>query len=289
MKLRFAVIGSPVAHSKSPVMHAAAYAALKMPHAYEKIETSEGELKARVGALRNGEFAGLNVTVPHKTKVLALCDVVEDDAQSIGAANTLVVAPDGKVHAHNTDFGALVAELFVLARSREGDDFDFPESVSSLRGSTAIVLGTGGAARAAVAALVTYGPKRILVRGRKHDAKDDLQRIAGASEVVMQDLVAPAEEDPNTTCIVQATSCGMAGGPDGALVATAVHWDSLPRSALAYDVVYNPRETPFLARAKAREIRAENGLGMLARQGALAFELWLGVEAPLDVMRAALD
>ncbi len=88
---------------------------------------------------------------------------------------------------------------------------------------------------------------------------------------------------------MQATSCGMSGAADGSIVANAIHWESLPRSALAFDVVYAPRETPFLARARARDIRGENGLGMLARQGALAFELWLGVEAPLDVMRAALD
>ncbi len=138
-------------------------------------------------------------------------------------------------------------------------------------------------------ALATYGPKRILVRARSHAAQSDLQAIAGASEIVMQPLEAPREEELATTCILQATSCGMDGAADGDIVANAVHWESLSRSALAFDVVYAPRETPFLARAKAREIRRENGLGMLARQGALAFEHWLGVEAPLDVMRAALD
>ena len=251
--MKFAVVGDPIAHSKSPRMHAAAYAALGMSHTYEAIRAGAGELSAVVARLRAGELAGLNVTVPHKVRVLDLVDAVAPSAAAVGAANTLVRDLGGRITAHNTDVPALAAELAALA---------------PLPGA-ALVLGTGGASRAAVAALRdSLHVARVVVRGRP--------------------LSADASADADVTLVIQTTSCGMPGADPGELAKDGVAWDALAAGAVALDVVYAPFETPFLAEARRRGLRAENGLGMLARQGALAFELWLGVTAPLDVMRAAL-
>lgn len=292
--LRFAVIGTPIAHSRSPMMHGAAYRALGLPHTYEKIETSESELPERVEALRRGDFAGLNVTVPHKAKVLRLVDEVHASAKATGAANTLVRLPDGRVRAHNTDMPAVAEEIVRLAAGQAG----------RLRGGVGIVIGTGGAARASIVALASHlGLGRVLVRGRSlgetgHAVAyvreiDRILALAGGRGVAValgaDGLHAPDKEDARVVAIVQATSCGMKGAAPGEVVADAVRWEQIPADAVALDVVYAPPSTPFLERARARGLAADNGLGMLARQGALAFELWLGLPPPVTIMRAALD
>jgi shikimate dehydrogenase len=276
--LRFAVIGSPVAHSKSPRMHAAAYAALGMPHAYERIETSAEEVALRVEALRRGDFAGLNVTVPHKTRVLSLVDEIDPSAKATGAANTLVRVPAG-VRAHNTDAPAIARELVRLRGS------------GSFAGTSAVVIGSGGAARAAIYALGTLGVARVIVRARREvPALADVLVAAGSRATLsFSAFSAPAEEPSDLSAIVQATTGGMEGAPlDGQTVAGVVAWDSVPGSCVVFDVVYAPPRTPLVDRAAARGLTSDGGLGMLVGQGALAFELWLGVAPPLDVMQTAL-
>lgn len=260
---RFAVVGDPVEHSRSPAMHAAAYRALGLPHAYEAVRVAPAELARVVQALREGRYDGLNVTVPHKVAALALADAVA--VPGTVAANTLARAADGRVVAHNTDVPALVEELRVLA----GPDAPW----ASRR---ALVLGSGGAALAAVAALRVLGATDVAVRARTPGA------------TVTQPWQPSAASETATLAVVQATSAGMTGADAGDAVAAVVAWEALPADAVALDVVYAPPETPFLRAARARGLRCANGLGMLARQGALAFELWLGVPAPLEVMRAAL-
>jgi shikimate dehydrogenase len=136
-------------------MHGAAYRALGLPHVYEKIETGESDVADRLRGLREGRFAGLNVTVPHKTLALSLADEIDSSALATGAANTLVRTPGGRVRAHNTDAPALRDELIALAPGPE-----------LFRGRSAIVLGGGGAARAAGFALGLLGVARVIVRAR---------------------------------------------------------------------------------------------------------------------------
>jgi shikimate dehydrogenase len=267
--LRFAVIGDPVAHSRSPRMHAAAFRALGLPHTYEALRVAETDLPRVVSALRAGDFAGLNVTVPHKERVLALVDAVDDGARLAGAANTLVRRDDGRVVAYNTDAPALADEILALQAWSAGHGRE------NLR---ALVLGSGGAARAAKTALVdVLGVRDVVLRARTpRDAATQPWSPSPASEAA-------------TRLVVQATSAGMTGADPGEVVAEVVAWDALPDDAAALDVVYAPPETAFLRRARARGLRSANGLGMLARQGALALTLWLGREAPLDAMRTALE
>jgi shikimate dehydrogenase len=263
-------------------MHGAAYRSLGMPHAYEKVETTEAELPGRVADLRSGLWAGLNVTVPHKTKVLALVDEVAASARATGAGNTLVRVGPGRVRAYNTDAPALEEELTSLAKGAQG--------AASFEGKSALVLGTGGAARAAVFALGKLGVATVHVRGRSR--RDDLAAVLAAASpsasLVFSPLVAPASEPDDLAVIVQASSAGMQGAASGDVVADAVAWATVPPDCVAYDVVYTPPHTAFLARAAAASLAHAGGLGMLAVQGALAFELWLGV-APRAVMKAALE
>jgi shikimate dehydrogenase len=267
---RFAVLGDPVAHSKSPAMHAAAYRALGLPHTYEAVRVTVERLPEVVDALRRGQYDGLNVTVPHKGHVLALVDEVDESARVAGAANVLARSTGDRVVAHNTDAPALAAEIRALAEAESG-----PRGPS---GARALVLGSGGAARAARTALERYlGVTNVVMRARSR--RDD----------GFQPWEPSPESEAVTQIVVQATSAGMVGADPGEAAVSAVAWDALPHSAVVIDVVYAPPETPFLRVARARGLRSENGLGMLARQGALALELWLGVPAPLAAMRAALE
>jgi shikimate dehydrogenase len=277
---RFAVVGDPIAHSRSPAMHSAAYRALGLAHTYEAVRASAGDLPALIAALRDGAYDGLNVTVPHKQRVLGLVDELDVSARAVGAANTLVRSSDAHVVAHNTDAPALAAELNRL-----------PGEARSWSGARGLVLGSGGAARAAVAALAGLGVREIVVRARAFEDAAQRERFVGAAPapVVPQPWRASAESEAATLAVVQATSAGMKGADSGEAVADAVDWAALPEGAVAIDVVYAPRDTPFLRSARARGLRCDDGLGMLARQGALVFELWLGLAAPLEVMRAALE
>jgi shikimate dehydrogenase len=250
-------------------MHAAAYRALGLSHVYEKLDTPHDALAARVAELRHHDLDGLNVTVPHKTAVLALVDEVAATAKAIGAANTLVRRADGRIVAHNTDAPALVDEIRRLAG---------PTSFAKRSG---IVLGSGGAARAAVFALRELGIGHITIRSRRP--------LEGAANVEQSGLDAPPRERDDLGVIVQCTTAGMEHGAPGSVAVEAIAWDSVPDDGVAYDVVYAPPLTPFLSRAAERGLRHDNGLGMLVAQGAIAFELWLGISPPRDVMRAVLS
>jgi shikimate dehydrogenase len=277
---RFAVIGDPVAHSRSPAMHAAAYRALGLAHAYEALRVPAGDLPDVLADLRRGAYDGLNVTVPHKERVLALVDDLDPSARRVGAANTLLRSGATRIVAHNTDAPALAAELRLLS----GPGTAWP-------GGRALVLGSGGAARAAVAAFAELGVGEIVVRARAFEDAARRERFVAAAPapVVAEPWRSSAASESGMVGVVQATSAGMTGADSGKVAADVVAWNALPDGAVAIDVVYGPRETPFLHAARVRGLRCDHGLGMLARQGALAFELWLGVPAPLEVMRAALD
>ncbi|MEO7113591.1 MAG: shikimate dehydrogenase [Polyangiaceae bacterium] len=267
--MKFAVIGSPIAHSKSPAMHTAAYRALGLPHSYEALDVSEKNLPEFLRSLKRGDFQGISVTVPHKVRAFELADERAPSTVAVGAANTLVVDADGKITAHNTDARALHDELAAHGVAR---------------GCRALVIGSGGAARAAIVALRDLGAQTIRVLARNVDS-------ARALNVITPLEIAALFGSPqfDFDVFVQATSAGMTGADDGEVVASCIDWARVSKNALAYDVIYSPRETAFLHAAKKSSIAAENGLGMLVRQGAIAFELWLGIAPPLDVMRRAID
>jgi shikimate dehydrogenase len=274
--LRFAVIGDPIGHSLSPAMHGAALAALGLPHTYEAIRVREGELAATIDRLRRGELHGLNVTVPHKVAAMALCDALTDAAKVTGAANTLWLDEAGRVVGTNTDVEGLRADL----------------QAHGVAPRSALVLGAGGAARAAILAIAGLGaPGAIDLRiaARRDAAATQLAAELGqARATAWQAIDGPAA---GYDLVVNATSAGMAGTDDGAPIADALQRAPRATGGVAYDLVYRPPAgldaTPFLLRARALGLRPIDGLGMLVEQGVRALSIFL--RAPLgDAVRAAM-
>jgi shikimate dehydrogenase len=273
-------------------MHAAAYRALDLPHTYEAVRATIDDLPLHVERLRQGATDGINVTAPHKRHILSHVDDIDASASVVGAGNTLVRDQNGRIVAHNTDVPALAEELRHLAPEVKLAD--------GWRTARALVLGTGATARSAIVALAyELNVAEIIVRGRaleEQGAQDrfgaevgELLNGAGVATAVRLEPWRPSPStDRSVSAIVQATSAGMAGADPGEEAAEAISWAALPEGTVALDVVYAPPETPFLRAAQAYGLRAASGLGMLARQGAIAFELWLGVPAPFDTMLATL-
>lgn len=281
---RFALIGHPLGHSLSPAIHGAAYRALGLAHRYELCECAEpSDVKRAFARLRLGEYQGLNVTLPWKSVALVLSDRADPLARDTGAANVLAAEGDDVV-AYNTDVLALVDELVGLAPGAR----------------QALVIGSGGAALAAVGACRQRGLSRVGVVARRF--RGDAVREDWPNRQLLQDgsaeLLAWPEEDPHARSlladfavqcdlVIQASSAGMRGGEDGGSVAEVVPWTELAPSAVALDVVYTPAVTPFLARAREHGLLAEGGLGMLVGQAAHALRIWLDVEPPRAAMTEA--
>ncbi|MEA2385852.1 MAG: shikimate dehydrogenase [Thermoleophilaceae bacterium] len=236
-------------------MHNAAFEALGLDWRYVKLPVAPAALEQTVRALPDSGYRGVNVTIPHKEGALALADEAGDAARAIGAANTLTFG-DGAIRADNTDAGGLLAAL--------GEE---------PRGMTALVLGAGGAGRAAAWALREAGAE-VGVWNRTPERAARLADDLG---------VASVEAPSGADLVVNATSVGLA--PGDAVEDLPLAWIDPP--AVAVELVYGDHETPFQAWAEAGGSRVVDGLEVLVRQGALSFERWTGREAPLSVMRDA--
>jgi shikimate dehydrogenase len=257
------IIGDPIAHSRSPAIHNAAFAALGLDWVYVAFPVPRGRGAAAVDAVRALGLAGLNVTMPHKAAAADACDELSDAARALESVNT-VVHREGTLFGDSTDGGGLLAAL--------GD-----EGVN-VAGAHVLVLGAGGAARAIVHALGGAGA-RVTVAARRADAGAHAARLAPEAQVVdFADLDAAVRA---CDVVVNATPIGMAGEPPPFEV------DGLTANQFVYDTVYHPSPTPLLAAAAAHRVPHAGGLGMLVHQAALAFTLWTGEAAPLAVMSAA--
>lgn len=270
--LEFGLLGHPVGHSVSPAIHHAAYEAFGLPHAYTLCDCpTPADVEAQVSALRAGQWAGLNVTVPWKRLALRLADQVDSSAAETGAANVLASDASGRIVAYNTDAPALGQ---LLANGA-------PQGQRQI----ALVLGNGGAALAAVVAAKRAGCERVYVTARRWsesasswESSNDFERLGALPRAWGR--VALEAIAPELTMVVQATSAGMRGVGGGPELVDALPWERFSPSLFAYDVVYNPEVTPFLARAGECGLRCEGGLSMLVGQAALAIEIWLGIDPP---------
>jgi shikimate dehydrogenase len=249
------VLGDPVGHSRSPAIHNAAFEALGLDWRYVKLPVAAEVFAETVRALPVSGYRGANVTTPHKEAALALADEVGDAAGSIGAANTLTFV-DGSIHADNTDAAGLLAAL--------------PRDP---RGMIALVLGAGGAGRAAVWALREAGAE-VSVWNRTPERASAL-----ATEMRVASVEAPVAAD----LVVNATSVGL--HPGDSIEELPLAWIDPP--ALAVELVYGDHETPFAAWAEAGGTELVDGLEVLVGQGALSFERWTGQAAPFEAMRKA--
>jgi shikimate dehydrogenase len=252
------VIGDPIAHSKSPIIHNFWLDALEIAGRYEKTHVTRHTLVAHLDwSQRDPNWRGCNVTIPHKVSVMDLVDDPGDVRGSIGAMNTILRREDGSLMGTNTDAAGFYAPIADL----------------DLAGQPVVVIGAGGAARAILFALsrVGVGPVTLLnrhpVKGAALLAKFGLKGDALA-------LNAPI---PPAALLVNATSLGMTGQPP-----LYVDLSPLPEHAVVYDIVYAPLETELLKAARARGLDTVDGLEMLIGQAALAFELFFGAEPPRD-------
>ncbi|MBV1868926.1 MAG: shikimate dehydrogenase [Marinosulfonomonas sp.] len=259
-----AVIGSPVAHSRSPALHTHWLKKYGLHGHYVPMDVSQHDLPEVLAALPKMGFVGANVTIPHKETVLKLANVVTDRAALIGAANTLIFRSDGKMHADNTDGYGFIENL---RHNAPGWD---PKS------GPAAVLGAGGAARAVLASLLDVGVPEIRLSNRTRARSEALRKEFGA-KINVYDWVKAGNMLDTAATVVNATSLGMDGKSE-----MRVPLDALSPNALVTDLVYTPLETEFLRTAKTAGCMTVDGLGMLLFQAAPGFERWFGVRPEVD-------
>lgn len=269
------IIGDPVRHSLSPVIHNAAFRALDLDWVYVAFPVLGGKGAGAVAAMRTLGLSGLSVTMPHKATIVGELDRLGPVAARLGVVNTLSWAgpvQDGLLVGDSTDGPGFLASLV--------EDEGFEPS-----GRRALVLGAGGAARAVTLALAEAGVQSVTVVARVEAAAASSAALAGARgrAVSPTDLDALAQELSESQLIVNATPVGMTG--------TGVPYD-LPvgligRDQHVSDLVYEPAVTPLMAAARAQGATSSNGLGMLIRQAGMQLEIWTGRRPPLDVMSAA--
>jgi len=259
--VKLGLIGFPVEHSLSPAMHEAALRAAGLEGTYLALETPPAFLRARLQEVRRG-FAGVNVTVPHKERVLDYLDEISPEAKAIGAVNTIVCA-QGRLIGHNTDAPGFISGL--------------DEAGISYRNKKALVLGAGGAARA-VAYALKKGGAQVAVYNRTQSRAEALCNAMGL-RLVTEPLLAAAVQ--GCDLLINTTSVGLKD-PSSSPLPPGL----LPRGVVV-DIVYNPPTTRLLLEAQQAGLPTLGGLPMLVWQGALAFELWTGIKPDVQAMYKA--
>jgi shikimate dehydrogenase len=262
-RTRLGVVGWPVAHSRSPAIQNAALKAVGLGSEwrYQLLPIPPDLFAETTTALAQAGFRGVNVTIPHKLAALELADEATPSARAIGAANVLLFEDDGSIHAENTDAPALIAAL------------PFPAA-----GRTALVLGAGGSARAAVWALLDAGASEVRVWNRTPERARRLCAELGSTAVTAAE---PAD------LLVHCTPSGL-DEQRSTLNQLPIDADDVARYGCVVDLVYTPSKTPLLRAARERKVPAVDGFELLVRQGALSFERFTGLPAPIEAMRAAV-
>ena len=274
MTRQVALIGKPLKRRHSQVMHDAAFDASGIDARYVLREIEAHEVEGVVASARGADWLGLGVTAPYKQVVAGLVDEVEGDAEAIGAVNNVVRTDDGRLIGFNSDAPGFRAGV-ERAMGR------------SLEGANVVVAGAGGAAHAVVFALLTAGVARVTVGARSVYAARALvdrfgsvgkgdRLVAGLGSDALRSSLASAD------LAVNATTVGMIDP------GVTIDVEALPDAATVFDLVYVPPETPLLAAARERGLRAANGSEMLIQQAAIAFERWTGIGGTADVMRDAV-
>ncbi|WP_455285315.1 shikimate dehydrogenase [[Eubacterium] cellulosolvens] len=266
-----AIIGDPVAHSLSPPIHNAAFRSLGMDFVYVPFRVRTGELRAAIQGIRSLGILGVNVTIPHKTRVLTLLDTIDKTALEIGAVNT-IVRNDSRLSGHNTDGQAALAVLQSLA--------------GSLSGRKTVILGAGGAARAIVY-YVSKAAENIAILNRTRSKRSNMaNRIMKLSGVKCRSYglnKANLRREVDQADLLINTLPADVFARFGKML---IQKRLIRQDMLVFDVNYAP-ENDFLVGAKLAGARAVDGLEMLIRQAALSFSLWTRREAPIDIMREA--
>jgi len=269
------VIGHPIAHSLSPLMHNRAFEYLDLDWIYLPFDVAPQNLGEAIRGIKGLGIRGLNVTIPHKERVIPFLDEVSPEAEAIGAVNT-ILNEDGRLIGHNTDIPGFVHPL--------------KEFEEELKGKKAVVFGAGGASKAVIYGLLKHFDlseisiiNRTLEKAERLAAKfrSESPQIK-AFRLTEENL---REQVPSASLVVNATSVGMSPDVDGSIIKEK---GLLRKGQIVYDLIYNPLETKLLKMAKERGAIPINGLEMLLQQGAESFKIWTGIQMPLDSIREEL-
>ncbi|MGR3377473.1 shikimate dehydrogenase [Salipiger abyssi] len=258
------VIGSPVAHSRSPLLHGHWLRRYGLPGHYIPMEIAPDRLEAAMRMLPDLGFVGVNVTIPYKEKMMEIADLVSDRATLIGAANTIIFRQDGRIHADNTDGYGFIENL------RQGaPDWD-PKA------GPAMLFGAGGAARAVIASLLKVGVPEIRISNRTRLRAEKLREDFG-SRITVVEWVQAGNALEEAALVVNSTSLGMTGKPE-----LRVPLDGLRSGTVVSDLVYVPLQTRLLRVAEEKGCTCVDGLGMLIHQAVPGFERWFGQRPEVD-------
>jgi len=269
---RLGVIGYPIKHSISPQMHTAAIDLLGLDFTYESFEVKPEDLEKFIGRIKSNEIHGINVTIPHKENIIQYLDKVDDFAKKIGAVNT-VVNKNGKLVGYNTDYQGFLDSLLI--------DVGFDP-----KGRSAAVLGCGGASRAVCGGLCAAGISKLTiydsVESKSKELFNHLKKNFKTDIKISQDL---KQDILDSDLLVNTTPVGMFPNIQNSPIPA----DFIQENVIVFDVIYNPAETKLLKDAKAAGSKTVNGLNMFVRQGALSFKIFTGQDAPIEIMRKAVQ
>ncbi|MGH1456325.1 MAG: shikimate dehydrogenase [Alphaproteobacteria bacterium] len=256
--IKTGVIGHPISHSKSPLIHNYWIQKYGLSGEYKAIDIAPDHLNEGIAALIDDGYTGFNVTVPHKIAIMDLCDELTPIAREIGAVNTVTIK-DGKLYGTNTDAYGFAQNI---KESATGWAFDHGQ---------AVVLGAGGAANAIMYALLAEGVPEIILTNRSREKAEALRTLS-PEKITVVDWDARNDAFDDANLIVNTTALGMTGKPP-----LAVDISRAPQNALVTDIVYAPLMTDLLVAADKREMQVVTGIGMLLHQARPGFELWNGV------------
>ena len=266
------IIGFPIKHSISPVFQQAALDYCGINASYQAWEVAPDAVGAFIQGLRDPDILGINVTVPHKEAVIPHLDEVDDWATEAGAVNT-VVNRSGRLTGHNTDGYGFLRALHI-------------EGAFNPQGRRVLILGAGGAARGVVLALIRESVSSLTIANRTVARAQRLAELARSRGITSEAIPLVGDNLARAAgragLIVNCTTIGMAHGPDE--TGTPLSWQQISPTAMVYDLVYNPLETPLLREAARAGARTLGGIAMLVYQGAASFEMWTGSKAPVVVM-----
>lgn len=271
------VIGDPIKHSLSPVMHNAAIASLGLDYVYLPLPVKPEDLEVAIAGFKAMNLVGFSVTIPHKQAIIPLLSDISPVAQVVGAVNT-VSRTDKGWSGTNTDVEGFIAPLQALNR-------DWSQT-------TSVILGNGGAARAVVVGLAQLGCTKIHVIGRNQQNLSQFQQSWVNADLSVTLQVHPweqlAQRMAQADLVVNTTPVGMYPNVHQSPV-DAVAMQELKKEAIAYDLIYTPNPTQFLREAKQQGATTIDGLEMLVQQGVAALKIWLGQTPPVDIMRQSLQ
>jgi len=267
MRSKYAIIGLPVEHSLSPTMHEAGFRSVGLNAEYHRIPISPSDLQQGIEFLKLNDYLGWNVTYPLKEKIIPFLDTVSPSALETGAVNTVKVV-EGSLEGYNTDGEGFVQSLLVR-------DYDFS-------GKSVVLLGAGGASGAISVALAKRGVD-LLILNRTEDKAEKLAKlVTNLGGKASWGVLDEGKWLKDVDLLIQTTSVGMKGED------YLFSLNGINSSSWVIDLIYKPEVSSFLRDAVRHGCKAINGLDMLLYQGALAWKIWFGLEAPVSVMREAL-